>query len=212
MLVGDKSARPPPPPVPAGNKAAILLLPPGIFEDKEEMSCSPGNFEKLDPPPGKFIEAPPGNFDAREQPPLPLGSPLRAHISHGVVQFPSNHAEEEEEESQTTRSAPGVNTWWAAEDIREYLKNETPGAVVWKPWNAFIFDSITDFVSRLCAEASMPGAHFKWPEQRMTYEMVVAQAIHHLPPGYHVSVKNGSPCPKELLISTPEWHGEAAQY
>ena len=105
-----------------------------------------------------------------------------------------------------------VNTWWIAEDIRKYLKNETPGAVVWKPWNAFIFDSITDFVSTLRAEASMPGAHFKWPEQRMTYEMVIAQAIHHLPPGYHVSIKNGNPCPKELLISTPEWHGEAAQY
>ena len=64
------------------------------------------------------------------------------------------------------------------------------------------------------AEASMPGAHFKWPEQRMTYEteMVIAQVIHHLPPGYHVSIKNGSPCPRELLISTPEWHGETAQY
>ena len=77
--------------------------------------------------------------------------------------LPSNHAEVEEEESRTSKSTPGVNTWWTAEDIRKYLKNETPGAVVWKPWNAFIFDSITDFVSTLRAEASMPGAHFKWP-------------------------------------------------
>ena len=83
---------------------------------------------------------------------------------------------------------------------------------MWKPWNAFIFDNITDFDSTLRAEASMPGAHFKWPEQRMTYDMVIAQAMHHLPPGYHVSIKSGNPCPKELLISTPEWHGEAAQY
>ena len=105
-----------------------------------------------------------------------------------------------------------MNTWWTAEDIRKYLKYETPGAVVWKPWNAYVFDSITDFVSSLRAEASMPGAHFKWPEQRVTYEMVLAQAIHHLPPGYHVSIKNGNPCPKELLLSDPNWPGETAQY
>ena len=112
---------------------------------------------------------------------------------------------------QTTRFAPGVNTWWTAEGIRKYFKNGTPGAVVWKPWDAFIFDNITDFVSSLRAEASMPGAHFKWPEQRMTYEMVLAQAIHHLPPGYHVSIKNGSPCPKELLLRSLDWPGETAQ-
>ena len=100
--VRDKSARPPPPPVPAGNEAAMPLPPPGNFEDKAEMSSPPGNFEEPNPPPGNFIEAPPGNFDAREQPPLPLGPPPRAHINHGVVQFPSNHAEEEEEGSQTT--------------------------------------------------------------------------------------------------------------
>ena len=93
--VGDKSARPPPPPVPAGNKAAIPLPPPGNFEDKEEMSSPPGNFEKLDPLPGQFTEAPPGNFDAGEQPPFPLCPPPRAHINHGVVQVPSNHAAEE---------------------------------------------------------------------------------------------------------------------
>ena len=44
------------------------------------------------------------------------------------------------------------------------------------------------------------------------YEMVPAQAIHHLPPGYHVSIKNGNPCPKELLLSSPDWPGEVAQY
>ena len=94
--VGNKPARPPPPTMPAGDKAAMPLPPPGNFEDKPH------------PPPGNFIEAPPGNFDAGEQPPLPLGPPPRAHINHGVVQFPSNHAEEEEEGSQTTYQ---VCTW-----------------------------------------------------------------------------------------------------
>ena len=222
--VGDKAARPPPPPVPAGNKAAMPPPPPpGNFEDTSSppLPPPPGTFgdkaaPPTPPPPGNFgnIEAPPGNFDVGQQHPLPQGPAPRVHIKHGLAQFFINHDKEEEEEegTQTTRSAPGVNTWWVAEDIRKYLKNETPGAVVWKPWNAFIFDGIADFVSSLRAEASMPGAHFKWPEQRMTYEMVLAQAIHHLPPGYHVSIKNGNPCPKELLISTPDWHGETAQY
>ena len=46
----------------------------------------------------------------------------------------------------------------------------------------------------------------------MTYEMMIAQAIHHLPPGYQVSIKNGNPCPKELLNSSPEWSGVATEY
>ena len=132
----------------------------------------------MSPPPGNFkrrseIEAPPGQFGKASSSTTP-----QPHINHGVSLLPSNHAEEEEEESRTPKSTPGVNTWWNTEDIKKYLKEESPGAVVWKPWNAYIFDSITDFVSTLRAEASMPGAHFKWPEQRMTYKMVIAQAIH----------------------------------
>ena len=156
--VGDKAAPPLPPPPPPGNfgdKAAASPPPPP----------PPGNFGDINAPPGNFgnIEAPPGNFSVGQQPPLPQGPAPQALINHGGVHFPINHdkGEEEEEGVQTTRSAPGVNTWCIAEDTRKYLKNETPGAVVRKPWDAFIFDSITDFVSSLRAGASMPGAHFK---------------------------------------------------
>ena len=122
--VGDKASMPPPPR-------------PGNFEDNAASSPPPpppGNFgdkaassPPLLPPPGNFgiIEAPPGNFDVGQQPPLPQGPAARVPINHGVAQFPINQEEEEEEGIQTTRSAPGVNTWWAAEDIRKYLKNET---------------------------------------------------------------------------------------
>ena len=188
--------------LPFGGNDVPLLPPPGNFGGKDV---------PMPPPPGNVgaIKAPPGNFSVGQQPPPP-----QAPINHGEVQFPINHdkEEEEEEEVQSTRTAPGVNTWWTAEDIRKYLKSETPSAVVWKPWNAFIFDSITDFVSSLRAEASMPGAHFKRPEQRMTYDMVFAQAIRHLPPGYHVSIENGNPCPKELLLGSHDWDGQTAQY
>ena len=84
----------------------------------------------LPPPPGNLgaIKAPPGNFFVGQQSPPP-----QASINHGGVQFPIDRCkEEEEEEVQTTRSAPGVSTWWTAEDIKKYLQNETPGAVVWK--------------------------------------------------------------------------------
>ena len=181
--------------LPVGGKDKDVPLPP-----------PPGNFGAIKAPPGhSSVGAPPVNFSVGQQPPFPQCPPPQALINHGEVPFPINRCmeEEEEEEVQTTRTAPGANTWCTAEDIRKYLKNETPGAVVWKPWNAFIFDSIADFVSSLPAEACMPGAHFKWPEQRMTYKMVLAQAIHHLPPGYHVSAKKGNPCPKELLLSNP---------
>ena len=42
--------------------------------------------------------------------------------------------------------------------------------------------------------------------------MMLAMAIHHLPPGYHVSIKSGRPCPKELLHNEPKWPGETADY
>ena len=59
-----------------------------------------------------------------------------------------------------------MNTWRIAEDISKYLKNETLGAVVWKPWNAFIFDSITDFVSTLRDESRpVPTRIANWPSR-----------------------------------------------
>ena len=185
MPAGSKSVPPPPPAAAAGYGTKDMFPPPGNFKDRGE------------------IEAPPGQFGMASS-----SSALQTYINHGVGLLPSNHAEEEEEESQSSKSTPGVNTWWTAEDIKKYLKEEYPGAVVWKPWNAYIFDGITDFVSTLRTEAAMPGAHLKWPEQSMTYEMAIAQ----VPPGFHVSIKNGNPCPKKLLISTESWPGEVAQY
>ena len=163
------------------------------------MSCT-GNLD-FRPPCNSHahIDTPPGNFSR------PASSRWNT-----TPKIPINHGEEEEGE-QTTKSVLGVNSWWSTHDIAMYLSNEKPGALMWNPCNAYIFDSITDFVSTLRAEASMPGAHFKWPEQRMTYEMIIAQAIHHLPPGYQVSIRNGNPCPKGLC-STPEWTGEITEY
>ena len=51
---------------------------------------------------------------------------------------PANHGEEEGEEEQPTK-APGVNSWRTIQDIKEYIENETPGAVVMTPWNVCPF-------------------------------------------------------------------------
>jgi len=186
--------------------------PPGIFNKKPVPPPPP-------PPPGDFNEhqptppPPPGPVKQPEQQQQPASSwnTPRLPINHDGDFVPTNHGEEYEEQS---KSKTGVNSYWQAHHIKEYLDTEEPGANVWCPWNSYIFDSITDFVSSIRAEASMPGAHFKWPEQRMTYEFMVAQAIHHLPPGYYVSIKNGNPCPKELLNqdNDPDWPGETTVY
>ena len=191
-------------------RSAIKLTPamPAIkLTPAADVKPPPGNFETTKPP-GNFDTAkPPGNFNTAK-PPDNFDEPASSRGSTPLV--PINHGEEEEE--QTTKSVPGVNTWWQASDIEDYLETTKPGAIQWYPWNAYIFDSVTDFVSSLRAEASMPGAHFKWPEQRMTYEMMIAQAIHHLPPGHHVSIKNGNLCPKKLLNDIHEWGGELTEY
>ena len=168
------------------------------------------NFNEHQPTP----PPPPGPVKQPEQPQQPASSwnsTPRLPTNHGGDFVPTNHGEEYEEQ---TKSKTGVNSYWQTHHIKEYLDTEEPGANVWCPWNSYIFDSITDFVSSIRAEASMPGAHFKWPEQRMTYELMVAQAIHHLPPGYHVSIKSGNPCPKELLNQDhdPNWPGETTVY
>ena len=173
--------------------------PPGHFMDKD-----------LDKPPGTFMTPPPGNFTGGQPQPPPPPPPVPP-INLGGVKTLANYDEEEVDENQTKKVA-GVNSWWSIKAINEYLRTEDPGAKTFTPWNAFIFDSVHDFVSSLRAEASYPDSHFKWPEQAFTYELMLAMAIHHLPPGYHVSIKNGRPCPKELLISTKEWPGETADY
>ena len=169
--------------------------PPGHFMDKD-----------LDKPPGTFMTPPPGNFTGGQPQPPPPPPPVPP-INLGGVKTLANYDEEEVDENQTKKVA-GVNSWWSIKAINEYLRTEDPGAKTFTPWNAFIFDSVHDFVSSLRAEASYPDSHFKWPEQAFTYELMLAMAIHHLPPGYHVSIKSGRPCPKELLISTKEWPGE----
>ena len=138
-------------------RTAIQLIP------ATNVKPPPGNFNDNMKPPGNFNDnmKPPGNFDDPTKPPGNFDEP---HINHGVAlaisrSTPTNHGVEEEE--QTIKSVPGVNTWWSASDIKEYLNTEKPGAILWYPWNAYIFDSVTDFVSSLRAEASMPGAHFK---------------------------------------------------
>ena len=174
----------------------------------------PGHFlgKNIEKPPGQFMEPPPGNFDDGKAKPQPPPPPPPAPINPGGAKTLANHDEEEDEESIKPKKVVGVSSWWTIKDIREYLETESPGAVTFFPWNAFIFESVSDFVSSLRAEASYPDSHFKWPEQSFTYEMMLAMAIHHLPPGYHVSIKNGRPCPNKLPINNPEWSGETADY
>ena len=124
MPVGNKSVPPPPPPASAGNGAKVTSPPPGNFKNRGEM------------------EAPPGQFGMASS-----SSTLQTYINHDVSLLPSNQAEEEEEESQSSKSTPGVNTWWTAEDIKKHLKEESPGAVVWKPWTpSFSTASLTSSV------------------------------------------------------------------
>ena len=187
-------------------RSAIRLTPSAIrLTPAVNVEVPPGDFS----PPGNSdapIDTPPGNFNRPAS--SRWNTTPQVPINHGVALVPINHGEEEGEE--TTKSVTGVNTWWSANDINMYLGKEKPGAFMWNPCNAYIFDSITDFVSTLRAEASMPGAHLKWPEQRMTYEMIIAQAVHHLPPGYQVSIRNGNPCP-EGVTHTPEWPGSTTE-
>lgn len=114
--------------------------------------------------------------------------------------------------SKKSKGTSAVNKWFTPAMIHDYMQDAEPGALVYEPQNSMQYETIEDFVSTIRAEASQEGSKFKWPERMISFEHAVAISLHHLPPGYMISIRNGRECPAELVNTTEGnlseyWHG-----
>ena len=70
-------------------------------------------------------------------------------------------------------------------------------AVPYNPEDDVPYDSLQDFTVTL-RNSCGPTSPFKWPTEQMNFSKAIAVAVHHLPPGHMVLIKNGLPLPKEM--------------
>ena len=63
------------------------------------------------------------------------------------------------------------------------------------------YESITDYCYMLQVNGKLPSAAFWWPLINVHMNMFFEVALHELPPGKIITVKNAKPIPAELLCS-----------
>ena len=70
------------------------------------------------------------------------------------------------------------------------------------------FESIADFVETMHI-ACQPGGPFEWPAENRRYNQCLAVALHHLPPGKAVLIKNSKQMPPWLIKEDSPAQGAA---
>ena len=93
-----------------------------------------------------------------------------------------------------------VNSNWSLNDIQEYARDcvDTGTADTYSPDKEVPFESIDDYVCTLRNPGSMSTASFLWPSTSLSFQMAIAVALHHLPPGNMFVIKNGRKLPKRF--------------
>ena len=155
------------------------------------------------------------------QPGYPPPTPQRAELAKSSAseqagkQSAANDTDALNQSEGTSKKSKGtsaVNKWYTPDVIHEYMKHAEPGAFVYEPQNSMQYETIEDFVSTIRAAASHENSKFRWPEKMLSFEHAVSISLHHLPPGYMISIRNGKACPDNLLNSnegnlSEYWHG-----
>ena len=93
----------------------------------------------------------------------------------------------------------GVNTWLAADTVQKYMREcssfpRNPHKL--QPLSTPRFRSVMDFVARLRAVASSPGAAFWWFNHSLRSQLVVSCALHYMSPWQCFSIMNAQPQPQ----------------
>ena len=86
---------------------------------------------------------------------------------------------------------PGVNASHSLDDIHDYVRDLGLDAVKFShdPNKDVPYFSIHDFVETMRASCK-PDGPFTWAGENMKYNQYLAIALHHLPPGKAVLIKN----------------------
>ena len=120
---------------------------------------------------------------------------------HGKASTPIRTARRTESEDRGRRQ---VNVTHSLDDIHEYVRSLPEDAVMQQhdPENDVPYASIDDFVETMRLSCR-PGGPFVWPGENLKYNQYLAIALHHLPPGKAVMIKNAAVIPEKFLKSKP---------
>ena len=94
-----------------------------------------------------------------------------------------------------------VNVSHPLDDIIEYSKNFPPWRCQFarQVFHETPYESIDDFVNTLRQAATGADAAFLWPSERLKFMRSIATALHHLPTGCMISIKNARAIPEKYF-------------
>ena len=103
----------------------------------------------------------------------------------------------------------GVNSSHALDDIHNYVRDlgEKSLRQPHDPLKDIPYQSIHDYVETMRASCC-PGGPFTWAGENNKYNQFLAIALHHLPPGKAMLIKNDAPIPDKYLMVGKNWPGD----
>ena len=96
------------------------------------------------------------------------------------------------------------------ESIYEYVSNHPPSAcaATLEPADEVPYESVDDYINTLRQSSEEGTGVFKWPSTKYGFMRALAVALHHLPIGRMVTIKNAQPIPDKLYDPDGKlkWH------
>ena len=206
----------------ASGSGAVLPTGPHMSVPVPKMSVGPHGSRAPTTPPGVPPKAAAKAGRGITPPPAaaghPAAPPLPSLESGGIPDAKPEEPWDPHTEDYSGYSSAGCNGMChSAAEVQDYVQCisdvlEKRPVRGFTPENSFQFASIQDYVSTVRYEASQEGGAFQWPHDNISFEIGLGIALHHLPPGFMVTVQNGKPCPKSIAQSEygdrlDYWHG-----
>ena len=85
--------------------------------------------------------------------------------------------------------------------IQKYVSGLDPNIEA-KPYNPEFdvpYESVEDYILTLRTCCRKESSHFAWPVEGLSFQKAFTVALHHLPPGCMISIKNSHPLPDKLF-------------
>ena len=110
---------------------------------------------------------------------------------------------------EKVKASSGVNSQHSMEAIYEYVTH-APRVTAMKQEDDVPFECIDDFVNTMRQSCGEGEGAFKWPSRKFGCMRALAVALHHLPVGYMVTIKNAQPIPEKLCDEHGDLHWQVS--
>ena len=99
---------------------------------------------------------------------------------------------------EKVRKTSGVNAAHSMESIYEYVAT-TGSVAALQQADEVPYERIDDYVNTLRQSCDEGTGAFKWPSTRFSFIRAFSVALHHLPTGHMVTIKNAQPLPAKFF-------------